>query len=81
MQGGSGADSDDAADAEGDELFEDKDPAEWLPTDATYHCTYAATWVGAKPRWNLAADEAERDALLGLAEDCATTVVSYEPAP
>ncbi|MFE5887178.1 HNH endonuclease family protein [Streptomyces hydrogenans] len=59
----------------------DKDPAEWLPTDATYHCTYAATWVGTKLRWDLASDEAERDALLGLAEDCATTVVSYEPAP
>ncbi|MGY3847418.1 GmrSD restriction endonuclease domain-containing protein [Streptomyces hydrogenans] len=59
----------------------DKDPAEWLPSDASYHCAYAATWVGTKLRWNLAADEAERDALLGLAEDCPTTVVTYEPAP
>ncbi|AJF70311.1 HNH endonuclease family protein [Streptomyces vietnamensis] len=57
----------------------DKDPAEWLPSDATYHCTYAATWVGTKLRWDLAADEAERQALLGLAEDCPTTMVSYEP--
>ncbi|MFI5642721.1 HNH endonuclease [Streptomyces goshikiensis] len=23
----------------------DKDPAEWLPSDDSYHCTYAATWV------------------------------------
>ncbi|GHG09821.1 hypothetical protein Shyd_66120 [Streptomyces hydrogenans] len=59
----------------------DKDPAEWLPSDATYHCTYAATWVGTKLRWDLAADEVERDALLGLAEDCPATVVTYEPAP
>ncbi|MFJ5788197.1 HNH endonuclease family protein [Streptomyces hydrogenans] len=58
----------------------DKDPAEWLPTDATYHCAYAATWVGTKLRWDLAADEAEREALLGLAEDCPATVVVYEPA-
>ncbi|WP_326756729.1 hypothetical protein OHB56_02430 [Streptomyces sp. NBC_01635] len=57
----------------------DKDPAEWLPSDASYHCAYAATWVGTKLRWDLAVDEAERQALLGLAEDCPTTIVSYEP--
>ncbi|WP_432016554.1 YoaK family protein [Streptomyces hydrogenans] len=57
-----------------------QDPAEWLPTDTSYHCTYVATWVGTKLRWDLAADEAERDALLGLVEDCPTTVVTYEPA-
>ncbi|THA45661.1 HNH endonuclease family protein [Streptomyces sp. A1136] len=59
----------------------DKDPAEWLPSDGAYHCTYAATWVGTKLRWDLAVDDAERQALLGLAEDCATTTVVYEPAP
>ncbi|MFJ3176446.1 HNH endonuclease family protein [Streptomyces roseus] len=59
----------------------DKDPAEWLPSDGSYHCTYAATWVATKLRWDLAVDENERQALLGLAEDCATTTVVYEPAP
>ncbi|MEU3407537.1 HNH endonuclease family protein [Streptomyces sp. NPDC006670] len=59
----------------------DKDPAEWLPSDASYHCTYAATWVGTKLRWDLAVDETERQALLGLAEDCPTTTVAYETAP
>ncbi|WP_346766502.1 hypothetical protein [Streptomyces sp. A1547] len=44
------------------------------------HCTYAATWVGTKLRWDLAVDGAERQALLGLAEDCPTTTVVYEPA-
>ncbi|MFG2987445.1 HNH endonuclease [Streptomyces sp. NPDC048258] len=58
----------------------DKDPAEWMPTDGSYHCTYAATWVGTKLRWGLAVDEAKRQALLGLAEDCPTTTVVYEPA-
>ncbi|MEF2529424.1 MULTISPECIES: hypothetical protein [Streptomyces] len=51
------------------------------PSDGSYHCTYAATWVGTKLRWELAVDEAERQALLGLAEDCRTTTVVYEPAP
>ncbi|MET9611029.1 DUF1524 domain-containing protein [Streptomyces sp. NPDC006512] len=59
----------------------DKDPAEWLPSDGSYHCTYAATWVGTKLRWDLAVDESERQALLGLAQDCPTTTVVYEPAP
>ncbi|MFF9011070.1 HNH endonuclease family protein [Streptomyces goshikiensis] len=58
----------------------DKDPAEWLPSDGSYHCTYAATWVGTKLRWDLAVDENERQALLGLAEDCPTTTVVYAPA-
>ncbi|GAV38197.1 HNH endonuclease family protein [Streptomyces acidiscabies] len=58
----------------------DKDPAEWLPSDASYHCAYAAAWAGTKLRWNLAADEAERQALLGLAGACPTTLVSYAPA-
>ncbi|WP_407841427.1 HNH endonuclease family protein [Streptomyces sp. DSM 116496] len=59
----------------------DKDPAEWLPSDGSYHCTYAATWVGTKLRWDLAADDAEVQALLGLAEDCPNTTVVYETAP
>ncbi|WP_406739594.1 HNH endonuclease family protein (plasmid) [Streptomyces sp. NBC_00853] len=59
----------------------DKDPAQWLPSDGSYHCTYAATWVGTKLRWSLAADDAERQALLGLAEDCPATTVVYETAP
>ncbi|MEW5655281.1 HNH endonuclease family protein [Streptomyces cinereoruber] len=59
----------------------DKDPAEWLPSDASYHCTYAAIWTGTKLRWDLAADEAERQTLRALAGDCPTTLVSYEPVP
>ncbi|MEU7028846.1 DUF1524 domain-containing protein [Streptomyces sp. NPDC046275] len=59
----------------------DKDPAEWLPSDVSYHCTYAATWTSTKPGWDLAADEDERQALLALAEDCPTTLVSYKPVP
>ncbi|MFE7581109.1 hypothetical protein ACFU5Y_06025 [Streptomyces gardneri] len=57
----------------------DKDPAEWLPSDTSYHCTYAATWASTKLRWDLAADEAERQALLGIAAHCLTTTVSYAP--
>ncbi|MFJ1662482.1 HNH endonuclease family protein [Streptomyces anthocyanicus] len=59
----------------------DKDPAQWLPPAEDYRCQYAAEWTATKLRWGLAADEAERDALLALAGDCPTTTVVYEPVP
>ncbi|MFG2593965.1 hypothetical protein [Streptomyces sp. NPDC048438] len=52
-----------------------------MPNDEAYHCTYAATWVTTKLRWDLAVDDAERQALLGTAEDCSGTRAPYEPAP
>lgn len=52
-----------------------------MPPAGGYHCQYTAEWVATKLRWVLAADEAEREALLGLAEDCGGTTVVYEPAP
>ncbi len=58
----------------------DKDPAQWLPPARGYHCEYAAQWTATKLRWNLAADDAERQALLGVAEDCRNTTVVYESA-
>ncbi|MFD9302864.1 hypothetical protein ACFWCB_09285 [Streptomyces sp. NPDC060048] len=42
-------------------------------------CQYATTWVATKLRWGLAAEDAERQALLGLVEDCPDTTVVYEP--
>ncbi|MEW2570172.1 HNH endonuclease family protein [Streptomyces sp. NPDC047070] len=58
----------------------DKDPAQWMPQAGGYRCQYTAEWVATKLRWDLAADEAEREALLGLAQDCPGTTVDYEPA-
>ncbi|WP_445270355.1 hypothetical protein [Streptomyces sp. DSM 41634] len=58
----------------------DKDPAPWLPPAGGYHCQYAAERVATKLRWGLSADEAEHEALLGLAEDCPDTTVVCERA-
>ncbi|MFD3939818.1 HNH endonuclease family protein [Streptomyces sp. NPDC058611] len=58
----------------------DKDPAQWMPPAGGYHCEYAAQWAATKLRWDLDADDAERQALLGVAEDCPNTTVVYEPA-
>ncbi|WP_371099947.1 HNH endonuclease family protein [Streptomyces sp. PU_AKi4] len=59
----------------------DQDPAEWLPPAAGVHCRYAAEWVATKPRWSLAADEAEVTALNEVAASCPDQTVTYESAP
>lgn len=40
-----------------------KDPAEWLPPNRAYWCTYLADWVEIKRRWDLTMDQAEADAI------------------
>lgn len=58
----------------------DQDPAQWLPPVGGYRCPYGAEWVATKLRRDLAADEAEREALLGPAEDCPDATGVYERA-
>ncbi|MEU1935049.1 HNH endonuclease family protein [Streptomyces coeruleorubidus] len=58
----------------------DQDPAQWLPPAAEAHCRYTAEWVGTKLRWDLAADNAELDALAAVTLDCEHQTVTYEPA-
>lgn len=48
----------------------DKDPAEWLPTRATYKCTYVNDWIRIKKTWNLSVDQAEYDALARILATC-----------
>ncbi|MFJ8212126.1 DUF1524 domain-containing protein [Streptomyces sp. NPDC096033] len=59
----------------------DKDPADWLPQAAGYHCAYVTGWVETKLRWGLAADDRERAALLAVAEECPGATISYQTAP
>ncbi|MGK5628240.1 HNH endonuclease family protein [Streptomyces sp. URMC 123] len=48
----------------------DKDPAEWLPPLAGYHCTYARMWVWTKHHYGLSVDSAEKGALDGILNRC-----------
>ncbi|WP_030892873.1 HNH endonuclease family protein [Streptomyces sp. NRRL F-5053] len=41
----------------------DKDPAQWMPPESGYHCTYARMWIWVKHEYKLTADGAEKDAL------------------
>ena len=46
--------------------MEGKDPAEWLPGNATDQAAHARIWARIKNTWGLTADQAEREALRRL---------------
>lgn len=48
----------------------DRDPAEWLPPTASYHCTYARMYVQVKHYYDLSVDSAEKTALQGILNGC-----------
>lgn len=48
----------------------DRDPADWIPSNASFRCTYAVTWVQVKYRWALSADDSEVAALRNLLALC-----------
>ena len=47
-----------------------RDPAEWMPPDASSHCLYATYWRDTKVAWDLTFDQAEADALDGALATC-----------
>ncbi len=51
----------------------DRDPANWMPTNTSYLCTYAVTWLQIKYRWSLSADQQEVTALKTMLALCPTT--------
>ena len=48
----------------------DRDPAEWMPTNASYRCEYVRIWVQVKRAWNLSVDQAENDAIRNTLAAC-----------
>ena len=48
----------------------DNDPAEWLPTNASYRCDYVRIWIDVKRAWDLSVDQAEHDALARILSTC-----------
>jgi len=59
----------------------DKDPAQWLPPLASFHCTYATEWVAVKVRWRLSVDSLERAALARILSACPAPTVSVAVLP
>ena len=48
----------------------DKDPAEWMPPEGSYACTYVRAWVTVKHFYDLSVDEAEFTALEEILDSC-----------
>ena len=48
----------------------DRDPAEWMPPNASYHCTYVRIWIEIKRAWDLSVDQAEHDYLARKLASC-----------
>ena len=48
----------------------DRDPADWLPPNQSYHCQYITDWMKVKIFWRLSVDEREFQALRRLASGC-----------
>ncbi len=67
----------------------DRDPAEWLPPDRSYHCAYVADWVVIKHRWQLSVDTEEKAAIQRVVSGCGTLTAAassqqtpaFAPAP
>jgi hypothetical protein len=48
----------------------DRDPADWLPVNTGYRCSYVTNWVKVKIRWGLTVDKLELASLKELAQVC-----------
>lgn len=51
----------------------DRDPAQWMPSNNAYKCTYSVTWVQVKYRWSLTIDSSEAKALKKQLATCPKT--------
>lgn len=48
----------------------DDTPAEWMPPEEGYHCTYASMWIASKHKWELTINEGEKAALTDALGTC-----------
>lgn len=59
----------------------DKDPASWLPSKASFRCTYVKQYVSVKARWKLSVDATEKSAINTVLATCSSLGVKKASAP
>ena len=47
-----------------------KDPAQWMPSNAKFHCKYIRDWRGIKDSWGLEFDAKEEKAIVAILKRC-----------
>ena len=55
------------------------DPAQWMPNEASYHCTYLKKWVSVKVQNDLLFDQAEFDYIASRQGECDDTPLPELP--
>lgn len=58
----------------------DKGPDAWLPESGAYRCAYVRDWVRIKAAWELAMDDAEREAIDRIIATCDAGKMPPSPA-
>lgn len=48
----------------------DQDPADWMPSNHSFHCEYVEIWIDAKHVYDLSVDQAEYDAISSVLGSC-----------
>jgi hypothetical protein len=48
----------------------DRDPADWLPVNTGYRCSYVTNWVKVKIRWGLTVDKTELATIKEFGKTC-----------
>ncbi|KAH7345682.1 hypothetical protein B0J17DRAFT_729067 [Rhizoctonia solani] len=48
----------------------DKDPSKWMPSNSAFRCTYVRAWIQVKHYYELTVDQAEKDKLTTLINNC-----------
>ena len=59
----------------------DQDPAEWVPTNKSYVCTYVTNWIAIKVRWQLNVDQKEKDTLIQILKTCKPQKIIVKALP
>jgi hypothetical protein len=59
----------------------DKDPSNWLPPLASYHCAYVRNWVTLKATWGLSMDQSEYGRVRNVLASCGASSTTPRSAP
>lgn len=57
----------------------DRDPSEWVPSNASYICEYLTNWISIKARWGLSVDKLEKATLETNLKSCKKTKIVVAP--
>lgn len=70
-----------AVDGPSNQQKSDGDAATWLPSNASYRCTYVSKQIAVKAKYHLWVKEAEKTAMVNVLSDCGAQQAPVQQAP